>query len=60
VVGWSTITGITEADIIFECRIDESTGDSGEIDTEERRSCSVETVLAGIGEAAEPEYSDDR
>ena len=54
------MTGITEADIIFECRIDESMGDSGETDTEERRSCSVRIVLAGIGEDVEPECSDDR
>ena len=54
------MTGITEGDIIFECRIDESTGDSGEIDTEERRSCSVGIVLAGMGEVVAPEYSDDR
>lgn len=55
------MTGIAEADIILECRIDESMGDSGEIDTEERRSCSVEIGLAGFGEVVvEPEYSDDR
>lgn len=59
-VGWSTMTGIAEADIIFECKIDAPMGDSGEIDREERRSCSVENVLAVIGGVAEPEYSDDR
>lgn len=61
VVGWSTMTGIAEPDIILECRIDESTGDSGETDTEERRSCPAGMVLAGIGEGvAEPDCSDDR
>ena len=60
-VGRVTMTGVAEAVIILECRIDESTGDSGEIDTEERRSCPVGIALAGIGEdVAEPEYSDDR
>lgn len=54
------MTGIAEADIIFECRIDESTGDSGEIETDKRRSCSVEVAVAGIGEVVEPEYSDKR
>lgn len=55
------MTGIVEAVIIFECRIDESKGDSGETDTEERRSCPVGIALAGIGDdVADPEYSDDR
>jgi hypothetical protein len=53
------MTGMAE-DISFECRIDESTGDSGEVDREERRSRSVEIVLVGMGEAAEPEYSDNK
>lgn len=54
------MTGAAEADIILEWRIDESRGDSGETDTEERRSCSAEIGLVGIGAVAEPEYSDDR
>jgi hypothetical protein len=60
-VGWSTMTGVVDADIILECRIDESVGDSGEIDIEERRSGPTKFALVGIGEdAAELEYSDDR
>lgn len=55
------MTGIVEADIIFECKTDESRGDSGEMETEERRSCPVGITLAGIGEdVAELEYSDGR
>lgn len=60
-VGRLTMTGVVEAVIIFECRTDESRGDSGETDMEERRSCPVGIALAGIGEdVAELEYSDDR
>lgn len=55
------MTGITDADIILECSIDDSRGDSGEIDTEERSSCLVGIEFVGIGEdVAELEYSDDR
>ena len=55
------MTGIADADIILECSIDDSTGDSGEIDMEERRSCPVGIELAGIGEdVVELEYSDNR
>lgn len=57
----STMTSVADADIIFECRIDESTGDSGETETEERRSCPVGIEFVGIGgDVANPEYSDDR
>jgi len=60
-VGRLTITGVTESDIILECRTDESTGDSGDMDTEERSSCPIGIVLAGIGEdVAELERSDGR
>lgn len=60
-VGRSTMTGATDADIILECKIDESTGDSGEIDTDERRSSPIGIELAGIGEdVAEPEDSDNK
>ena len=57
-----TMTGVIEADIIFECRIDESMGDSGEMDTEERRSCPGGNAFGvGIGEdVVELECSDDR
>ena len=55
------MTGIADADIILECSIDDSTGDSGETDTEERRSCPIGIELVGIGEdVVELEYSDDR
>ena len=57
----STMTGVVDADIILECRIDDSTGDSGETDTEERRSCPVGIELVGIGEdVAEPEFSGNK
>ena len=60
-IGRLTITGIAESDIILECRIDESTGDSGEIDTEERSSCGIGIELAGIGDdVAELERSGGR
>lgn len=61
VVGRSTMTGVVEAVIILECRIEESIGDSGEPETEERRSCPIGIAFAGIGEdVAEPGCSDDR
>ena len=49
-IGWSTVTGAVDTDIILRCRIDKLMGDSGEADVEERRSCSVGIALAGIGE----------
>jgi len=60
-IGRLTITGIVESDIIFEWKTDESTGDSGEMDTEERSSCGIGIELAGIGEdVAELERSGGR
>ena len=53
------MTGAVDTDIILRCRIDKLTGDSGEADVEERRSCSVGIALAGIGEKTS-QNSEDR